>query len=84
MLDISINCHMHDGDVLVFTGIDHGDCKSVRIAAGGYPHIALFLQRAHAVQIRDHFAALVESWEPERTLEQAAGSPRRTGEADAV
>ena len=79
MLDISINCHMRDGDVLVFTGMDHGDCKSVVIGAEGYPDIMLFLQRAHAVQIRDHFTALVESWEPERSLEQAAGSPRRTG-----
>ena len=62
-MDISINVHVRE-EPLRFSGMDHGaDCKSVVIGGDGYPDMTLFLRREHAIQIRDHFAALVEAWE---------------------
>lgn len=63
-MEISINVHVQEGPPLRFSGMDHGaDCKSVVIGGDGYPDVTFFLNREHAIQIRDHFAALVEAWE---------------------
>ena len=67
-MEISINVHVQEGPPLRFSGMDHGaDCKSVVIGGDGYPDVTFFLNREHAIQIRDHFAALVEAWEPPET-----------------
>ena len=61
MLDISVNVHAHAA--LTFAGMNHeGNCKSVVIGSDGYPDVTFFLRREHAVQIRDHFTALVAAW----------------------
>ena len=72
-MEISINVHVQEGPPLRFSGMDHGaDCKSVVIGGDGYPDVTFFLNREHAIQIRDHFAALVEAWE--RSLGSGSGS----------
>ena len=71
-MEISINVHVQEGPPLRFSGMDHGaDCKSVVIAGDGYPDVTFFLNREHAIQIRDHFAALVEAWERSLDTEEA-------------
>ena len=70
-MDISITVHVQE-EPLRFSGMDHGDgCKSVVIGGDGYPDVTLFLHREHAIQIRDHFAALVEAWERSLDTEEA-------------
>ena len=72
-MEISINVHVEEGPSLRFSGMDHGaDCKSVVIGGDGYPDVTFFLHREHAIQMRDHFAALVEAWE--RSLGSGSGS----------
>ena len=73
-MEISIIVHV-EGPPLRFSGMDHGaGCKSVVIGGDGYPDVTLFLRREHAIQIRDHFAVLVEAWE--RSLDTEEEKPR--------
>ena len=60
MMDISVNVHCREP--LKFTGMVHSDCISVVIGSEGYPDVTFFLNREHAVQIRDHFTSLVDEW----------------------
>ena len=73
-MDISINAHVRE-EPLRFSGMDHGaGCKSVVIGGLGYPEVTFFMRLEHAIQIRDHFAALVEAWE--RSLDTEEEKPR--------
>lgn len=63
MASVSANIHFEPGTELMFSECEHGTMeRSVNIGDQTYGHVTLFITYQQAIEIRDHFANLVDRW----------------------